>query len=206
MLATTLIASVSALLGGALCDLKGRKVTGILGFVLLGMGYAILSFFSGGSGKELSQILYVIFDGTAWGILYVTFIFVIWGDVSEGKTREKYYLLGGLPFLFSGLIDVLVQPFLGIDIDIATSFSLASFFLFLAILPLLYAPETLSENTMKDRELKNYIKKARKEVAKVQNKEDESPMCENKDEEDSVEFKVKSEDDEKAQELAEKYY
>jgi Sec-independent protein translocase protein TatA len=100
---------------------------------------------------------------------------------------------------------VVVQPFIGI-VDIATSFSLAGFFLFLAILPLLYAPETLSETTMKDRELKNYIKKAQKEVAKAQNKEDESNECENKDEKDSVEFTVNQEDDEQARELAEKYY
>ena len=110
-----------------------------------------------------------------------------------------------MPFLFSNLISILVKPFAEI-IPIASSFSLASLFLFLAILPLLYAPETLSEKIMKDRELKNYIEKAQKEAAKTQKKEDGSKQCENKDEEESVEFKVNQEDDEKARELAEKYY
>jgi hypothetical protein len=39
-------------------------------------------------------------------------------------------------------------------------FSFASVFLFLAVLPLIYAPETLPEKTMKDRDLKSYIEKA----------------------------------------------
>lgn len=209
LLATTLIASVSALLGGALCDFKGRKVTGIVGFVLLGLGYAILSFFSSGVEKAFSQILYVVFDGAAWGILYVTFIFVVWGDVAEGKIREKYFLLGGLPFLFSGLIEVLVQPFVAI-VPVATSFSLASFFLFLAILPLLYAPETLSETMLKNREMKKYIEKAQKEVAKAHKKAESSEK--EADEqvkecgESEVKFEVPQEDFEKAEELAEKYY
>ena len=158
MWAGNTIASVSAFLGGTLCDLKGRKVASILGFVLLGMGYASLSLLP---GAQLSQILYVLLDGIAWGILYVTFIFVVWGDISGGKIRERYYLLGGMPFLFSGLIEVLVRPFVEF-IPIYTSFSLASFFLFLAILPLLYAPETLPEKKIRERELKNYIEKAKK--------------------------------------------
>ena len=201
--ATILITSISAFLGGAICDYKGRKVSGILGFVLLGLAYAFLSLLP---NTLVSQILYTILVGVAWGVLYVTFIFVVWGDIAEEKNREKYYLLGCMPFLFSNLISILVRPFAA-DIRITETFSLASLFLFLAILPLLYAPETLSEKIMRARELKNYIAKAQKEVAKAQNKgEDESEQCEKEAEEESVEFKVDQEDDEKARELAEKYY
>ena len=125
--------------------------------------------------------------------------------MAEGASREKYYVLGCMPFLFSNLISILVKPFAEI-IPIASSFSLASLFLFLAVLPLLYAPETLSEKIMKARELKNYIAKAQKEVAKAQNKGDEGNQCEKEAEEESVEFTVNPEDDEKAKELAEKYY
>lgn len=172
MMAEILITSVSAFLGGVICDLKGRKISGILGFMLLGVGYAFLSLLSG-PYPQVSQILWVSCDGVAWGFLYVTFIFVVWGDVSEGRTPEKYYLLGGMPFLLSNLISVLVMPFVKI-VPITASFSLASFFLFVAILPLLYAPETLPEKTIKDRELKNYVEKAQKEAAKAQKKEEET--------------------------------
>ena len=157
-LATIIVAGITAFVGGILCDLKGRKITSILGFVTLGTGYAVLSLFS---RIQFSHILYVILDGIAWGLLYVTFVFVVWGDLSERGSREKYYLLGGMPFLLSGLIEILVKPFVEV-IPIYTSFSLASFFLFLAILPLLYAPETLPEKKLKERELKGYIEKAKK--------------------------------------------
>jgi len=207
LLVETLINSVAAFIGGALCDYKGRKITAILGFVLLGLGYAILSFFNSGSYKEIAQFLYIVCDGVAWGILYVTFIFVLWGDLSDGKTREKYYLLGSLPFLFSGMIEMLVQPFVKSDV-ISTAFSLASFFLFIAIVPLLYATETLPEKAMKDRDLKSYLEKAQKiaqkETEKKQKKESTNTS------EDSEESEVEQEEnDEKyveAQKLAEKYY
>lgn len=157
-LAGIIVVGITAFLGGILCDLKGRKITSILGFVTLGTGYAVLSLFS---GVQFSHILYVVLDGIAWGLLYVTLVFVVWGDLSERGTREKYYLLGGMPFLLSGLIEILVKPFVEV-IPIYTSFSLASFFLFLAILPLLYAPETLPEKRIRERELKQYIEKAKR--------------------------------------------
>ena len=201
MMAGILITSVSALLGGALCDFKGRKVSGVLGFILLGIGYAFLTLLE---RTQVSQILWTLFVGVAWGLLYVTFVLVVWGDISEGRTREKYYLLGGMPFLLSNLISVLVKPFVEI-IPITASFSLASFFLFLAILPMLYAPETLSEKVLKKRELKNYIEKAQKEATKaMRNEEEENKQCEN--ENDDWEIDVNQEDSEKATELAEKYY
>lgn len=204
LLATALISSVSAFVGGALCDLKGRKITGIFGFTLLGVGYAFLSFFSGGPTAEIGQFLYILCDGIGWGFLFVTFIFVLWGDLSDGKIREKYYLVGSLPFLFSGLIQMVVQPFAK-SISITSSFSLASFFLFLAIIPLLYAPETLPEKSMKDRELKNYLEKAQKfaqnETEKKQHnkKERNQQAPEDEKEENNEEYT-------EARKLAEKYY
>ena len=200
-LALILIFSVSAFLGGAICDFKGRKISGILGFILLGLGYAFLSLLP---RTAVSQILYVLFDGVAWGILYVTFIFVIWGDISEEKNREKYYLLGCMPFLFSNLIEVLVQPFVA-SIAIEASFSFASLFLFLAVLPLVVAPETLPEKVMKERELKTYLEKAQKIAGKTLRIDYAEKQCEKKDEEVSLEFRV-PEDDEKARQLAEEHY
>jgi hypothetical protein len=67
----------------------------------------------------------------------------------------------------------------------------------------MYAPETLPEKTMKDRELKNYIEKAKKEAEKAQKKEEENAQTENGDAE--VEFEV-NQDYEEALKEAEKYY
>ncbi len=205
---TNVISSIAAIPAGILCDLKGRKITGIAGFVFLGLGYAFLSVFSGAG--ILAYIFFMVFDGIAWGILYVNFIFVIWGDLSEGRSREKYYVLGGLPFLLSGLIQVLVQPFAQY-INIGLSFSFASFFLFIAILPLVFAPESLSDKIMKERELNSYIQKALNAVNKT--KPDEKKQTEEKEDKNSEQSKgeedensQETEQDRKARELAEKYY
>ncbi|XHH10204.1 MAG: MFS transporter [Candidatus Bathyarchaeia archaeon] len=204
VLATTFISSISAFLAGTLCDYKGRKITGIIGFVLLGLGYAFLSFLIGPE-KLIAQYLYILCDGLAWGILFVTFIFVVWGDLSENKTREKYYLVGSMPFLFSGVIEMLIQP-IAKDIAISTAFSLASFFLFIAIVPLLYSTETLPEKAMKDRDLKSYLDKAQKIAEKKANtsQHKEKTKTEKKEEPEAEEGKSKVY--EEAQKLAEKYY
>ena len=52
-------------------------------------------------------------------------------------------------------------------------FSFFSFFLFIAVMPLVLAPETMSEQTLKSNELKNYLEKAKKHVEKIQKKKEE---------------------------------
>jgi len=157
-LAVMVIAGISAFLGGLICDLKGRRIASIAGFVLLGVCYAVLNLFP---NAIMAKILFMTLEGVAWGILYVTFIFVVWGDISEGKVREVYYFIGGFPFLLSGLIQAATQKFVN-AIPIYASFSLASFFLFLAVIPLLYASETLPEKMLRERELRSYIERAKR--------------------------------------------
>jgi hypothetical protein len=152
------ISGVSALIGGVLSDFVGRKRIVITGFVILGIEYAILSLFS---GAQASWYIYTFCDGTAWGLFASVFFMTIWGDLAETTQKEKYYVIGGLPYLLAGFMAVVVQPF-ATDIQTVTAFSLASFFLFVAVLPLMYAPETLPEKKIKDRELRDYVEKAKK--------------------------------------------
>ena len=105
------------------------------------------------------MVVYIIADGVAWGIFYVLFLFTIWGDLSQGSSSEKAYVVGAIPFLLSFLLQVVFAPFMK-DVNPITLFSFASFFLFIAVLPLVYAPETLSEKIVKDRELTSYVQKA----------------------------------------------
>jgi MFS family permease len=203
-LTTFVITSFTAIVAGFLCDFKGRKATGIIGFVLLGIGYTFLSLIpqiSAGSGM-IAIVLFTVFDGLAWGFLYVNFVFVVWGDLSEKSNREKYYFLGGMPFLFSGLIRALAQYLNVQTLEISTAFSLASFFLFIATVPLLYAPESLSEKLMKSRELFNYVNMALK---KVQKEKGTPPEQNREKDEDEIEAEETPEEIE-ARKLAEKYY
>ena len=152
------ISGVSAVIGGVLSDLVGRKRIVITGFIILGIEYAILSLFS---RAQASWYVYTLCDGIAWGLFASVFFMTIWGDLAETAQKEKYYVIGGLPYLLAGFMAVAVQPFAE-NIEPATAFSLASFFLFVAVLPLMYAPETLPEKKIKDRELRDYLEKAKR--------------------------------------------
>jgi MFS family permease len=157
---------IFALVGGILADLVGRKRVIITGFVMLGIGYAVLSF---SSGIPFSQYLYTACDGIAWGMFSSVFFITLWGDLAQDHEKAKYYVLGGLPFLLSGFLAIVVKPYVEF-IGPVSSFSLASFFLFLAVLPLMYAPETLPEKTIRQRELKKYIDDAEKFKGKAESK------------------------------------
>ena len=69
--------------------------------------------------------------------------------------------MGALPFLLSSFVEIIVAPYVKL-ISFLTSFSLASFFLFLAVLPLTYAPETLPERKIEIRRVKGYVEQAKK--------------------------------------------
>jgi MFS family permease len=193
---------VFAIVGGVIADIAGRKRVVIAGFVMLGIEYAALSAFS---NLQFALYLFMTLDGITWGLLYSVFLTVVWGDLGEHYEKEKYYTLGGVPFLLSTILTILIQPYAE-SIPPSTAFSIASFFLFLAVIPLMYAPETLPEKAIRDRDLKSYtekaLKKAQKETEKSQKKH---PEAEKETEKGKGEPEETPEDAE-ARKLAEKYY
>ena len=152
------LAGVFALMGGIIADHSGRKRVVIIGFIVLGMGYAILSLTS---GMEAAGYVYSFLDSVAWGMFASVFFMALWGDLGRNSTKEKYYTLGGLPYLLAIFLSELVNSYVGM-LSVSTAFSLASFFLFLAVVPLMYAPETLPEKKIRDRELRDYLEKAKR--------------------------------------------
>jgi MFS family permease len=193
---------VFAIVGGIIADLTGRKRVVIAGFIMLGIEYAAMSAFSSPSASPSVLYLFLTLDGITWGLLFSVFFMALWGDLGENYEKEKYYALGGLPYLLSNFLYILIKPYAGV-ISATAAFSFASFFLFVAVLPLMYAPETLPEKIVKERELKNYVEKAQKEVEKVQKKENEKKQKENGD--DDVEIEANPDLEEILKE-AEKYY
>jgi len=153
------LAGAFAIIGGLLSDFLGRKRPAITGFVMLGLGYAILGIFP---ENLISWYFYTIVDGVAWGIFSAIFLITIWGDLAYGSPSEKYYALGGLPYLLSSFLRIVLGPYIGQTIPAYAIFSFTAFFLFLAVIPLMFAPETLPEKKIKERELKKYIEKAKK--------------------------------------------
>ena len=156
------IVGLVAVIGGFISDIVGRKRVIISGFVMLGATYAIMSaVFSVFIDVPVLMYLFLVLDGVTWGLLASVFMTVIWGDLGEGFAKDKYYVLGGLPFLLAGIWSLIVQPFVEL-IPPWAAFSIASFLLFMAVLPLMFAPETLPAKTMKDKALKSYLEKAQK--------------------------------------------
>ena len=149
---------IFAIVGGVIADAAGRKRVVITGFVMVGIEYAALSVFY---SSPVSLYLFMVLDGITWGLFFSVFFMAVWGDLGKGYEKEKFYALGGLPFLLANFISILISAYAS-AIPPTAAFSFASFFLFLAVIPLMYAPETLPEKKIKERELKDYIEKAKK--------------------------------------------
>jgi MFS family permease len=156
-LVANVLSGVFAVIAGFYGDRAGRKRLVIAGFALVGLGYACLGLFP---NAVLGWWFYSVVDGIAWGAFYTIFVMAIWGDLAQGRGSEKYYVLGSMPFLFSLFIQFNLANYAS-SLPTTAIFSFASIFLFLAVLPLAYAPETL-EKCLKRRELKNYVERAQK--------------------------------------------
>jgi MFS family permease len=143
---------------GLLADRIGRKRVTIYGFVSLGIGYALV-----GLAPKIEEIWYFYFvvDGMAWSIFFTVFLLTLAGDLSRPNAREKYYAVASFPYVIRSAIALLFASALT-SVEANAAFSLASFFLFLAVLPLMYAPETLPEKKIELRRLKRYIEQAKK--------------------------------------------
>jgi MFS family permease len=193
------LAGFSAVVCGFLADRQGRKRLALMGFALLGLGYAALGLFSGNS---LAAWFYICVDGIAWGSFTALFLITVWGDIAQDKSSEKYYVLGVLPYLFSTFAGSTLGAYMSQVVSETTVFSFAAFFLFSATLPLFYAPETLSEKVLKDMDLMSYVEKAKKKAAS------ETKKKKTETKEDAEEPKAPEDDSnyEEAKKLAEKYY
>jgi len=159
VLVNNIIAGIFALIAGFAADNFGRRRTLIGGFIIFGIGYAVLGF---NPFNIYAWYFYTLVDGVAWGIFYVIFWFTIWGDLAHGRPSAKYYAIGILPYSLSGFLRVTLGPFIVNTISEYAIFSFAAFFLFIAVVPLMFAPETLPEKALKERELRSYVEKAKR--------------------------------------------
>ena len=153
-----IIGSFSAFIAGILADQVGRKRMLLYGFVTFGIAYAVIGIVP---ATLFSRYFFLAIESVSTGILWVTFVLILWGDLSQPGTREKYYAIGEIPFFLTSIIQLFSAPYFML-IPNTSAFSLASFFLFLAVLPILYAPETLPEKKIELRRLRKYIEKAKK--------------------------------------------
>jgi MFS family permease len=161
-----IIASISALVTGILSDWVGRKRIVLYGFIALGIAYAIAGL---APDVTLAKYLVVLISSVTTGILFVTFILILWGDLSQFGSREKYYAVGEIPLFITNIFELFMIQY-AIQIPETSAFSVAALFLFVAILPLYYAPETLPQKKMELRRLRKFAEEAQKAKEKFENK------------------------------------
>ena len=164
----TLVTAFFSIIAGFIADVYGRKKVLIYGYLTLGIAYLIVSV---ASYSPISWYVYFVINEITSCLFFVIFIFTIWGDISLQRRPERYYTLGSIPFFTLIFIRELLSPYLFM-IPIWMAFSFAGFFLFVAIIPLLSASETLPEKEIRRRELRKYLEKAKKLREKYERKND----------------------------------
>jgi MFS family permease len=151
--------AIFGLISGFVADRFGRRSAIIFGLTVLGASFLIL----GLPISELSVITYLTGSGVAWGS-FLTMYLVVPGDLSSLESREKLYafitvlpliVMGGVPYI-PGLATFLKIPTLFLQI--------LSLLLFLSIIPVWRAQETLPESKINARRLKVYLNKMGKVV------------------------------------------
>lgn len=156
--------AIVSIVTGFLADRVGRKKPVIIGVVLLGIAYALI-------GLKLTTETYflqLVLSGLAWGILIVIYN-VIPGDLAFVGSEEKFYILGVIIpsfVLYTGINGAGRFFFPEIPLDVFSTF--LSILLFISVIPILYAKETLSESKIKMARLKEHMKKVQKVIKETE--------------------------------------
>jgi MFS family permease len=143
--------AIFGIVSGFLADRIGRKTPAIVGIVLGGISFAILSLFASVEGYFMSDIVL----GVAWGFLLVVYM-AIPGDIAQGYAKERFYALGIITplMLYFGINAI---PRGQVDFDISRIFPVISMLLFGAIIPIVVAKETLPPEKIRARRFKQYM-------------------------------------------------
>ena len=148
---------VFATIAGVMADRIGRKKPIIAGLVMLGAAYAIVVLLT------TPEIYFVnlLLSGFAWGIIIVVYL-VVPGDLAFLGSTERFYTVGWvLPLiLYTGIQGV--GRFVDFPIRTEIFSMILTMVLFVAIIPLLSAVETLSESKIRETELRKHAEKVSK--------------------------------------------
>jgi len=149
--------AVFGLAAGVMADRFGRKRPIIIGLIVLGVAFAMLGFsLSHTSVIWLHRLWYVYLalSGVTWGLFFVVFL-VVPGDLSDLDLREKFYALVAGLFCVGAIP---VPDFSG-TLPVDSLSQILSIILFLSIVPVLRAKETLHESKIQERKIKEHIEK-----------------------------------------------
>lgn len=147
-------AGVFGFTAGFLADRLGRKQPIIIGMVMLGVSFAFL----GLATSPFSVLVYLTISGIAWGFEMVAFLAVP-GDLALPGSKEKFYALGiSLPLIIIIGLPA-ISEFLNIGVPANALSSVLSIIIFVSVIPVLRASETLPETKIRERKLKEHVRK-----------------------------------------------
>jgi MFS family permease len=152
----------AALISGFLADYIGRKQPILIGLIMLGASYA----FFGLTLTTISYFVYLTVEGFAWGLIVVSYMQVVLGDLSSGSgSKERFYALGGILIpLFTYAIFSVAQDWSKFTIPANQLSTVLSIAILASVIPVIRAPETLSEAKVRTRKMKEHVEKVGKLV------------------------------------------
>jgi MFS family permease len=157
--------SIFAIISGFASDRFGRKPTIMFGLITLGISYALLALVT----TTVSYLITQIAVGAAWGTIAVAYALTVLGDFATDGSKERFYALGGFVPLMFIMAFQLLADFVEFSESISLISSMLSMILFISIIPLLYAPETLPKEKIRQRKVEKHLQKLKKLVMDEKN-------------------------------------
>jgi MFS family permease len=142
--------------GGVVADFFGRRHSLALSLTLYGIGSAFVGLLQ---DNVIFLVAYAV-NGLSWGILFVLYIFVVWGDLATEKNVERMYSVGLVVF-YSILGVGVFSPQISQAPLITTALASCLLIFFLNV-PVLLAPELLPSDVREKARLALHIKAVKK--------------------------------------------
>jgi hypothetical protein len=146
-----------ALGGGVAADSFGRRVSLAFSLTLYGISSALIGVVN---NYTLLCFVYVA-NGLSWGILFVMYIFVIWGDLANKENYAKMYSIGVITFYATQGIGLLPLKQI-FQIPLVVSSLVSCLLIFLSNIPIFLAPELLSSDFRQRIKLKLHMNAVKK--------------------------------------------
>ena len=157
--------AIFALVSGSIADRFGRKIPTVIGLTLLGSGLILIGTFV----SPESVFIHLMAIGIAFGFLMVIYT-TIPGDLSETNNVEKFYaLIVVLPLTIYGGLGALPSIW-GANATANFLSPFLAFIMFASSVPVLLAKETLKEDKIAERRMKEHIEKVYKLVQESEEK------------------------------------
>jgi hypothetical protein len=145
-----------ALVGGVIADVFGRRVTLGLGITLYGIGSALLGLLQ---NNTVFSVAYAI-NGLSWGILFMLYVFVVWGDLATERHVAKMYSIGLAAYYLALGVGILAPRVSQAPLVVTALTS--CLVIFCLNIPVILAPELLPSDFRERIKLKLYLRTVRK--------------------------------------------